>query len=256
MLTIVDAERVRLVTLNRPEARNAFNSALYHGVADALEEAAANDDICVVVLTGAGRGFCAGQDLSEMGQLGGLASPDHGVYHFVDAISAFPKPLIAAVNGVAVGIGVTLLGCCDLVLASPEARFRAPFVSLGLVPETGATFTFPAILGWQNAAHFLLTAEWMSADQALAQGLVWKMVAPDELVDAAMERATAMAKQPLKSLVATKQLLLDARLDSFRAARGREEPIFASFVGGWANREALAAFVEKREPDFYQGKGP
>lgn len=250
--------RVRLVTFDRPEARNAFDTALYSGVADALDEAAGRDDIAVVVLTGEGSAYSSGQDLAEMGRLGdptkradtGAEAAEHGFRRFIVAIEAFPKPIVAAVNGVAVGVGTTMLPYCDIVLVSETARFRLPFASLGVVPEAGSTFTLPTVMGWQAAAHAFFTAEWFDADEALATGLARKICSPDTLVDEAVAVAGAIAKMPVVSLVETKRLLLATRLDAARAARAREEEVFSRLTGAPANREAITAFLEKREADF------
>jgi len=259
MLKVDDADGVRLITFARPEARNAFDTALYNAVAEALEEAAARDDLAVVVLTGEGTAYSAGQDLGEMGRLSTpearsaretSAGAEHGFGRFVGALEAFPKPVIAAVNGVAVGLGTTMLPYCDLVLMSTAARFRLPFASLGVVPEAGSTFTLPSVMGWQAAAHAFLTAEWLDAQQALACGLAWRVCEPDDLVPEALDIARAIARMPLVSLIETKRLLLATRLDLARAARGREEAVFANLTGAPANREAIAAFLEKRDPDF------
>ncbi len=261
MLKIDDADRVRLITFARPEARNAFDTPLYTAVAEALEEAAARDDIAVVVLTGEGTAYSAGQDLGEMGRLstpevkaaregGHGPAVEHGFRRFVSALEAFPKPVIAAVNGVAVGLGTTMLPYCDLVLASTKARFRLPFASLGVVPEAGSSFNLPAVMGWQAAAHVLFTADWIDAEQAVAFGLAWRICEPDALLPEALDVARSIARMPLVSLVGTKQLLLATRLDLARAARQREEAAFVELTGGPASREAIAAFLEKREPDF------
>jgi len=251
--------RVRLVTFDRPKARNAFDTALYSGVADALDEAAGRDDLAVVVLTGEGSAYSAGQDLAEMGRIGSPATRDedaraeaaeHGFRRFIAAIEAFPKPIVAAVNGVAVGVGTTMLPYCDIVLVSETARFRLPFASLGVVPEAGSTFTLPTVMGWQAAAHAFFTAEWFDADEALATGLARKICSPDTLVDEALSIAGGIAKMPIVSLVETKRLLLATRLDAARAARAREEAVFTRLTGAPANREAITAFLEKREADF------
>lgn len=255
---IDDADRIRLVTFTRPEARNAFDTAMYHAVADALDDAAARDDIAVVVLTGEGSAYSAGQDLGEMGR---LSDPEqranraevvsaHGFMRFITAIEAFPKPIVAAVNGVAVGLGTTMLPYCDLVLAADTARFRLPFASLGVVPEAGSTFTLPSVMGWQAAAHVFYTAEWLSADEAVTCGLVWRTVPLDALLDEALAVARSIARMPIVSLVETKQLLLATRLGLARAARTREEEVFSRLTGAPANREAISAFLEKRDPDF------
>ena len=258
VLRIDDADRVRLVTFDRPEARNAFDTALYHAVADALDDAATRDDIAVVVLTGEGSAYSAGQDLGEMGRLSDPAEragradavSAHGFVRFISQIEAFPKPIVAAVNGVAVGLGTTMLPYCDIVLAADTARFRLPFASLGVVPEAGSTFTLPSVMGWQAAARVFYTAEWLSADEAVACGLAWRCVPLDALLDEAMTLARSIARMPIVSLVETKRLLLATRLDAARAARAREEEVFSRLTGAPANREAIAAFLEKREPDF------
>lgn len=251
VLSIEDTDRVRLLTLEREAALNAYNDDLYDAVRDALTDAAADDDVAVVVLTGRGRSFSAGTDLGE------LAEPPahddgapHGFPSFIAAVEAFPKPLIAAVNGIAVGIGVTILPHCDVVLVSTAARLRAPFVSLGVTAEAGSTALLPATIGWQRTAELLYTARWIDADTAVAWGLASRCCAPEALLDDAMSLAREIARMPVASLVGTKQLLLDARLDAVRAAREREVRTFAELLGGPANREALAAFRDKRDPDF------
>ena len=167
-----DRERVRIITLDRPGALNAFDDALYDAVRDALDEAARRDDVAVALITGAGRAFSAGQDLSE------LDTPPqyddgarHGFTPFMETVESFPKPLVAAVNGLAVGIGVTLLPHCDLVLVARGARLRAPFVRLGVTTEAGSSLLLPARMGWQHTAHLLYTASWIDAEQAVASGL-------------------------------------------------------------------------------------
>jgi enoyl-CoA hydratase/carnithine racemase len=269
MLRIDDGDRVRTLTLDRPDALNAFNSDLYSAVATALTEAAGRADLAVVLLTGTGRAFSAGQDLAEMSSIsearraggdGGGAADEpaampHGFGGFMDVLSAFPKPLIAAVNGLAVGIGLTLLGHCDLVLVSEEARLRAPFVSLGVVPEAASSYLLAATVGWQAAARVFYTAEWVSADEAVALGLALGAYPADELLEEASALARAIAAMPISSLVATKRLMLETRLDLVRAARVREDAQFAELTGGPANREALAAFLEKRPADFSKVEG-
>ena len=250
-------DRVRLVTFDRPEARNAFDTTMYGEVADALEEVATRDDLAVAVFTGEGSAYSAGQDLAEMGRLGDPAARserahagEYGFTKFIGTLEAFPKPIVAAVNGVAVGVGTTMLPYCDLVLASRAARFRLPFASLGVVPEAGSSFTLPAVMGWQAAAHVLFTAEWLSAEDAVACGLVGRVVEPEALLDEALALAGRVAKMPIVSLVETKRLLQATRVDLARAARAREEEVFSRLTGAPANREAIAAFLEKREADF------
>ena len=254
ILDVVDEGRVRVVTFNRPEALNAFNEDLYHAAAEALEAAAASDDIACVVLTGAGRAFSAGQDLGEMGRIDTSRPRDDtapvGFPHFLDTLAALPKPVIAAVNGIGVGIGMTMLLHVDLALAATTARLRAPFVPLGVVPEAAGSLLMPVVMGNQRAAEKLYTGEWISADEAVECGLALRAVPPHELMDAALDLGRRIAKMPVASLRATKRLVVAARVDAVRAARAREDTTFASMIGQPANVEAITAFLEKREPDF------
>jgi enoyl-CoA hydratase/carnithine racemase len=255
LLQIDDHDGVRVLTLDRPDALNAFNTPLYDACAQAFHEAAAREDIACVVLTGTGRAFSAGQDLGEMAQIDTSAranadDPGPGFPRFIDTVAAFGKPLICAVNGLGVGIGLTVLLHADLVLISKTARLRAPFVPLGVVPEAAGSLLMPAVMGGQRAALALYTGEWITADDAVACGLALRAVGPDALMAETMELAARIARQPVSSLQETKRLVVAGRIDAVRAARAREDAAFARMVGGPANLEALTAFLEKREPDF------
>ncbi len=169
-----DAAAVRIVRFNRPEARNAFDAALYEGVTQAITDAALSSEVHVVVLTGAGSAFSAGQDLKEMARIvTGQATPEaaKGFRGLLDAVGSFQKPLLAAVNGVGVGLGFTLLAQCDLVLMADDARLRVPFAELGVPPEAASSYLFPRTMGWQRAAHLLFTGTWMGAREAVDAGI-------------------------------------------------------------------------------------
>lgn len=248
---VKDANRVRTITLNRPDALNAFNDDLYDGAGDALVHAATDDNIAVVIITGAGRAFTAGQDLGEM------AKPrkhnddqPHGFPHFLDTLASYPKPVIAAVNGMGVGIGVTMLPHCDFVFISEEARLRAPFATLGVTVEAANSYLLPLRIGWTNAAHMLYTAEWFDADQCVEMGLAWKKTTAANLLPEVEALASQISAMPISSLMHTKRLVLAPRLAAIRAAREREIAAFAELVGAPANREAIQAFKEKRPADF------
>jgi len=253
MLTITDQDRVRLLTLDRPDALNAFNEALYDAVSGALVDAAADDDVATVVITGSGRAFSAGQDLLEMSER--ITNPDFvpGEYGFpglIDQLAAFPKPLLLAINGLGLGIGTTIIGFADLVFMSTDAKLKCPFTSLGVAPEAASSLLFPQLLGHQNAAWVLLSAEWILADEAKELGLVWKVTAPDELLDVTMQHATKLAAMPISSLIAVKGTMTAGRVAATRAARDLEDAQFQKLMGGPANMEALAAFAERRPADF------
>ena len=250
VLSTTDHGRVRLLTFERPDALNAMNNAVFSALRDALDEAAADDGVAVVMVTGQGRAFCAGQDLTEM-----LAPSDSGEVHqfpsMLQVLAQFPKPLIAAVNGLGVGIGMTMLAHCDLVFMSADARLRTPFPQLGLAPEAGSSSTFGSVMGWQNAAYVLMSGRWFDAQECLDMGLAWRICEPESLLDDALVVAQELAANPIPSLVATKQLMLDSgRAEQALAAHQRELVAYKPLMGGPANREAVAAFMEKRDPDF------
>ena len=222
VLRIEDDGAVRLLTLDRPEARNAFNRELYGAVRRALDDAAEDDTVTVCVITGAGDIFSAGQDLKALGNLKNNPEEAKGFDPFTRSLAAFDKPLIAAVNGAAVGVGTTMLPHCDLVLVSDTARFKLPFVALGLVPEAGSSLLLPAGIGSQAAAYYLLTGEWMEAEEAVVRGLAWKRCAPEKLLEETLALARRIAEAPLEAVRNTKRLLQAARSDAITAAFDRE----------------------------------
>jgi enoyl-CoA hydratase/carnithine racemase len=245
--------RVRVLTLDRPDALNAFNEALYDATTEALLAAAADPTVAVLVVTGEGRAFSAGTDLLEMAARG--TDPDfrpgvHGFPGMVDALIDFPKPLLCAVNGLALGIGATMLALSDLVFMSTAARVKCPFTGLGVVPEAASSYTFPQLLGRQNATWALLSSEWLSAESCQQMGLAFRVCAPEELLEVALQHARVLAAKPISSLVESKRVIVDPIRTSIREARHREDAGFAKLLGGPANQEALRAFAERREPDF------
>lgn len=251
LVQIENQQRIRTLTLNRPQQLNAFNDALYDALESALRAAADDPHVSVVVITGAGRAFSAGQDLGELNNRPQYDDNlPHGFQPFMDTLQSFPKPLIAAVNGIGVGIGLTMLLHCDLVLMAEGARLRAPFVSLGVTAEAASTALLPPRIGWQETAHLLYTSAWLPAARAVEIGLAWRCVSDNRLKAESQEVAKEIATMPVTSLVATKKLLLAARLEAIKAARQRENETFAGLEGGPANQEAIAAFREKRPADF------
>ena len=252
MIDIKKENRVMTITLNRPEALNAANNAVYQGIREGLEEAESDAGIAVVVVTGAGRAFCAGQDLSEMNARndGENAGPSE-FPAMLKTLTNFRKPIIAAVNGLGVGIGMTFLSHCDLVLMASTAKLRTPFPQLGLAPEAGSSYTFAQRIGWQNAAYVLMSGRWFSAQECLDMGYVWRVCEPDSLMEETYEVAQELASNPILSLVATNELFLAAgRPVEAMAAHDREQAAYAELLGAPANSEAITAFLEKREPDF------
>lgn len=248
--------RIRTITLNRPAALNAMNNAMFAAIADALVAAENAEDTAVTVITGAGRAFCAGQDLTEMLALLDGTSDIHEFPRMLAALTGFSKPLIAAVNGLGVGIGMTLLAHCDLVFMADDAKLRTPFPQLGLAPEAGSSVTFAERMGWQNAAYTLLSGRWFSAHECRDMGLVWRVVPAAALMDETLAVARELAANPIPSLVVTKQLMLaGGRPARASAAHEREMQVYDELLGAPANREAVRAFGEKRAPDFSAIKG-
>ncbi len=250
LLLIDDANKVRTLTLNRPQALNAFNEALYEATAEALRTAADDPDVAVVLLTGAGRAFSAGADLIEMQaritdpQLAGQASAFTAL---IDALARLPKPLICAVNGVGVGIGATILGYADLAFMSATARLKCPFTSLGVAPEAASSYLLPQLVGRQNAAWLLMSSEWVDAAEALRMGLVWKVCDPPDLLTDARRHGEVLASRPISSLMAVKRTIVEPIRPEITAASARENAYFAELMGGQANADALADFTSRRE---------
>ena len=241
---INDGDGVRVIRWNRPEALNAFNDEVWDITRDALRSAQADPELRCVVVTGTGRAFTAGQDLGEM-----AAPPEHddgelhGYRGFIPVLEGFDKPLLAAVNGLALGIGATVLPYCDIVWIAEDARLKVPFVTLGVTTEAAGSLLLPQRMGWQAASHFIFTAEWMSAHDAVACGLAWKVCPAGALLDDVMAVARQIGEMPVDSVQTTKRLMVAARADAVRAAREREDTEFVRMVGNQTNQAALTQFL-------------
>ena len=254
LVEVVDDGRVRVLTLNRPSALNAFNEALYDAATEALMDAAASPTVAVVVLTGNGRAFSAGTDVVEMAARttdpDGFTAGEHGFAGLVDQLTTFPKPLICAVNGMALGIGATLLGFADLVVMSTDARVRCPFTDLAVAPEAASSYLFPLLMGRQQATWMLLSSEWFSAEECQRMGLAWRVVPGESLLDETLVPARHLASKPIASLIESKRTIVAGHRDAIGTARARENMAFARLLGQPANLEAFTAMAEKRSPDF------
>lgn len=249
ILTTLD-DGVLQVTLNRPEKKNAYNLALWRALDASLSEARENPAVAVVVLTGAGRDFSAGQDLSEMLGGGIEEGEEHPFLKAMRTLYEFDKPLLAAARGVGVGFGATCLFHCDLVYVGESLRLRLPFVSLGLVPEAASSYMLQAVIGYQRAAELFFTAEWIDADRAVSSGIAARKWPDEEVLEATIEKAREMAQWPVGSLQATKRTLRAPHLDAIWAAEKAEQEGMQKQVGSPENVEAITAFMEKRKPDF------
>ena len=234
---------------NRPEKKNAILPAMYAAMADGLLAAEADAGVRAILIGGEGGVFTAGNDLSDFLQRPSEVTETPPVRRFMAALSGAEKPVVAAVDGLAIGIGTTLLLHCDLVVASTRARLQTPFVNLGLVPEFASSWLLPARVGPQRAAELLLLAEPIDAKTALAFGLVNRVVEPDELDAAARELASRLAAKPPEALRQSKRLM---RADPAEIGRriDAENEVFARQLRSPEAREAFQAFLEKRAPDF------
>ncbi len=230
-IDVEDDQGVRLIAFDRPEVRNAFDQAMYAAVTEALAGALSDDDIRAVVLTGRGQAFSSGQDLREMAAMAtGDADPEAGTGFrgLLDTVGAFDKPLLAAVHGVGMGLGCTLLGHVDLVLVDPGTRLRAPFAEMGVPPEAASSWLLPQRMGWQRAAMVLLASEWISADEAVTAGLALRVCPAGTVLDETLALARRIAAYPPHGTRTIKRLMLASRQPEVTAARVREEAAFAA----------------------------
>ena len=218
-----DHDHVRLLTLNRPDKLNAFTAGGYRALRDRLDAAAADPSITACVMTGAGRAFSAGVDLTEMGRPGGASELGAGFDPLLTALATFPKPLIAAVNGLAVGFGATILLHCDLVVIDETATVRLPFVALGTCAEAASSWLLPHRVGLQQASWLVLSAEPIDADTAVANGFAFSKAGAGEALDAALALARRIAVHPLPAVVANKQLLRHGRATAIEEVWRREK---------------------------------
>lgn len=246
---VAKADGILTLTLHRPERKNAVTVEMYDAMTAALQDASADPAVRVVLVHGAGDSFCAGNDLGDF-----LANPPTGddspVMRFLFAVVTFDKPLVAAVHGAAVGIGTTLLLHCDLAYAAEGAKFKMPFVQLGIVPEAGSTRLVREMVGHRKATELLTLGKVFGPHEAAAFGFVNEVVAPDALLATAQAAAAAMASLPPQAVRTTKALLRKpqeaALLDVVRA----EGAAFMRQLQSPEAKEAMSAFFEKRKPDF------
>ena len=245
-IEIIEQGGVLEIHIDRPDKKNALTAAMYDSMTAALADASARSEIGAVLIAGKGDAFCAGNDLKDFtqGPQGGAAA-----FAFIRAIAGFDKPLIAAVQGLAVGVGTTMLFHCDLVYAASDARFIMPFVNLGIVPEAGSSLLAPATLGHAKAAAMLLLGEPMDAQTADRSGLVTAVIPTEELLGHARAKAATLMQKPPKALAATRRLLKGdpaALLERIE----QEARLFEQMLESEEAQEAFAAFFEKRPPIF------
>jgi enoyl-CoA hydratase/carnithine racemase len=240
---------VLIVTLNRPEKKNAINNEMWAAIRDTFRSASEDDDVTCVLLCGAGANFCSGVDLASFGD----DSVDDPQALFNDAalaVAELDKPLVAAAQGAAVGGGATVLFHADIVYVAESFRLRLPFASLGLVPEWGSSYMLQANIGAQRAAEVFYTAKWIDADKALENGIAAQVLPESQLLQHALATAEEIAQWPVNSLREIKRSLRMHHLPAIREAFEAEQAGMARQGGSPENIEAITAFMEKRKPDF------
>ena len=240
------------ITLNRPDVLNSINRETALAFQEILDHAATNKEIRAVLLTGEGRGFCAGQDLAE------ATDPSAKIDTFVREhynpivlkIRALEKPVVAAVNGVAAGAGANLAFCCDIVLAAHSAVFIQSFVNIGLIPDSGGTYFLPRIIGMQKAAALMFTGEKIMAEEAEKLGLIYKVVEEDKLAEEAWKLVSKLAKMPTAGIGYTKRLLNETFNNNLSQQLEMEEAMQLKAGNTVDYAEGVRAFLEKRKPAF------
>ena len=241
-------DRILFIRLDRAEKKNALTRGMYLGMIEALKQAEADSAVRVVVITGTQDCFTAGNDLMDFANAKpGETSP---AIVYLQTLAAAQKPVIAAVAGVAVGIGTTMLLHCDLVYAAPDARFQLPFVNLGLCPEAGSSLMLPELMGHRRSAELLLFGEPFGSERALELGIVNAVYPGGELLAEATAKARQLAEKPPSALRTTKALLKRNAAGAVAEAMARETEQFAALLQGPEAREAMMAFMQRRKPDF------
>ena len=259
-ILVSNESAVRTLTLNRPAALNAFTTSMMTQLRGALEAAAGDKSVRCVVLTGAGRGFCAGQDLSDEAIKPSLdpADPPKDIGHLIDnhylplamLVRNMPIPVISAVNGVAAGAGANLALGCDLVLAGASASFIQAFSKIGLIPDCGGTWLLPRLVGRARALQLTLLGDKLPAVQAQEIGLIYRCVPDEDLVSASQALAQRLSQMPVRALAETRKALDEASLLDFEDALKLESVMQRQQGFGQDYLEGVGAFLQKRKPNF------
>lgn len=247
---------VAVLRLNRPDALNSFTVEMHGEVREVLAAAAQDKAVRAVLITGNGRGFCAGQDLNDRAVAPSESMPDLGEsveknYNpLIRRITTMEKPVICAVNGVAAGAGANIALACDIVIAARSAKFIESFAKLGLIPDSGGTWHLPRLVGMARAKGLAMLGPKVSAEQALAWGMIWEVVDDDELLDTALGLAKQMATQPTRGFAFTKQAFAASAANSLDQQLDLERDLMRAAGRTHDYQEGVKAFLEKREPQY------
>jgi 2-(1,2-epoxy-1,2-dihydrophenyl)acetyl-CoA isomerase len=244
---------VLLITLNRPDVLNSFNGPMARLLHAELDRAGSDASVRCVVLTGAGRAFCAGQDLSEAIDPSGPGITKIVEEHYnpiILGIRKIDKPVIAMVNGVAAGAGANIALACDLVIAAHSASFIQAFSKIGLIPDSAGTFFLPRLIGWQKATALMMTGEKVSAEKAEQMSMIYKAVPDDHLLNEVMQLANQLSQMPTRALGYTKRLLEHSFTADLQTQLGHEAAYQEKAASTEDYREGVEAFIAKRKPNF------
>ncbi len=246
-------KNVLVITLNRPEKFNSFNRDMALQLLDVLDKAAADAQVRAIVLTGNGKAFCAGQDLSEA-----IDPNGPGIEKIVDEhynpiilkIRNIEKPVIAAVNGVAAGAGANIALACDIVFVARSASFIQAFSKIGLIPDSGGTFTLPRLVGFNMASALMITGDKVTAEEAVQYGMAYKLFDDNALLAQALVNADHVAAMPTKAIGLTKRLLNASATNNLQQQLQMEKVIQVESANSYDYNEGVKAFLEKRKPEF------
>lgn len=241
---------VIIIRLNRENKKNALTGDMYTGISDALDQLENDSNLRVALITGSQNCFTAGNDLVDFMENSSGIGGESPVGRFLRTLPHVQKPIVAAVNGPAVGVGTTMLLHCDLVYAAPTAKFAMPFVNLGLCPEAGSSLLLPQLVGYRRAAELLLLGDSFTAEQGKEMGIVSNVIDADKYQEHALTKAKQLAQQPPNSVRVAKQLMRQSNEEFLKTVMKAEEDSFSAMLQGPEAKEAFAAFFEKRKPDF------
>ena len=244
---------VAYITLNHPEKFNSFNREMALLMQAKLDEAASLHEVRAVYITGAGKAFCAGQDISELVGENKIEISQILSEHYnpiVKRIRNMPKPVVAAVNGVAAGAGANIALCCDVVVASASASFIQAFSKIGLIPDSGGTFTLPRLIGWQKASALMMTGDKVTAADAEKMGMIYKVFADDSFEEESKKIAQTLSQMPTKGLAFTKHALNKSFLNNWEAQLTIEDEYQQKAANTADYAEGINSFLEKRNPQF------
>lgn len=246
-------ENLRIIKLNRPDVFNSLDREMSHSLIKALKDAEEDDAVRAVLLTASGKAFCAGQDLQEVISEDFIGIERTVAEHYneiVNGIRNLSKPVVAAVNGVAAGAGANIAFVCDVVVVHESATFMQAFSKIGLIPDSGGTFTLPRLIGWQKASALMMLGDKVSAEEAERLGMIYKVLSTDEFEAESLKLAIKLSNMPTKGLAYTKNLLSQSMTNDFDQQLEQERFYQAKSADTEDYQEGVNAFLQKRKPNF------